>query len=194
MTPRHVRCALGAAALLLASGPGVASADPLVSGYGGPGSDQGVLGSTLLPPPGNGSSGPGQGGGAAGLRAHGPRIAVAARPASGPASTTNALGAPPLTQTPTTVGTRPAQSSAHHATRAPGGEKHPGARGSAAAPRTSTPAASPVVAPTAAGAATSAGPLPIASSDVLIALAVLAGLTVVGVSSSRLAAQEPSPT
>jgi hypothetical protein len=150
--------------LVLLLAPGRAAADPLLSGYAGPGGgEQVVLGSTLTG--GSGGSGGSSGGGSDSLRA---ASAPVASPA--PAATTPAA---------------PSRSTGH--SRKPGAKR---ARGSAGRhPKSSTPAAKSTPAPAATGAppvraypsrAADAGGLPLSAGDVLVALVALIGLILVG--------------
>lgn len=190
-----VRTVVVASGLALAvSAP--AQADPLLSGYGGPGSnDQGLLGATLLP-------GGGGGGG-------GEPVAIRATAAT-------IQSAPVLTQTPSPVvsdGSRPSTAGARpvatgsgrpdRGARSAGSARRDGgsrsgaastASGSTAepsAPKPAEPPASPRVSLVRApAAATTAGGLPLAGSDLLIALVVAAGLGLAGLASSRLAGEQ----
>jgi hypothetical protein len=154
--------------LVLLLAPGRAAADPLLSGYGGPGGgEQVVLGSSLTG--GSGGSGGSTGGGSESLRATSAPAATQAPAASAPAATS----------------TTPSRSSGHSRKS---GDKH--ARGSAGRhPKTSAPAANGTPTPAAAGAppvraypsrAADAGGLPLSAGDVGIALVALIALILAG--------------
>ncbi len=180
-----------------------ASADPIVSGYGGPGSgDQNLLGSTLLPAPASGSRG---GGGdsdsprsvraaptrvAAPALSATPRSAISESAAGAPAAgaTAAAPAAARATRSAATSRNATARRGAERGTTAgtaPVGEGHS---------RTRTVdlevARAPVVSP---GATTSAGALPISGTDLGIALLVLMGLGAVAVAGARAGRLGPTP-
>ena len=190
MLKRHrSRSAAVALALALAV-PAQAAADPLVSGYGGPGSgDQDVLGSTLLPA----GSGPGGTGRPPSLRATpaapasaSPLPATAAAPVP-PAAAAAGAGSGTAGVAGEKAAPRPQRLSARH--KAAGGRLTPAA--TASAPTAAAPAAT--TAPLRPGASTSAGVLPVAGGDLLTALAVLLGLGVLGLASRRLVHADGAP-
>lgn len=167
------------------AGGASAHADPLVSGYGGPGgADQSVLGSTLLP------GGGGGGGGAGGGGSDSERTSIRA---------TSAPAVPGLTQAPRS-GSRTT------AAARPGGSRSGQGRSSAGRPSANAPTkartqagppatrqAPRALAPaTNTGANTSAGALPVPGSDLLIALAIAAGLGLAAFASARLARSQPT--
>ncbi len=180
MLTRSPRAAVALTGAALALAPASAAADPLLSGYGGPGSgEQDVLGSTLLP----------AGGGSTGGKPPSLRAArsVSLAPARGPRT------AVPVT--PSTAGnagvarggsTKPRRSAGR------AGEPNP----VTVRPSTSVPAptaSARQARPAGPGAATSAGALPVDGSDLALVLAVVVGLGGVGVASSRLARADEVP-
>jgi hypothetical protein len=179
-TPRRIAlalvCALGASALAGTT----AIADPLLSGYSGPGGgEQVVLGSKLLPPRGGGGGGGGTSGGSA-LRATAVRTSPAPQPKVAEPST-------PASSKPAT--TAPAR---HRAARS-----HPSRRPAAKAPAGPTPddarggpnPAAPSVIPYP-SRASSAGGLPLSQSDIVLVALGAGALILVALALRRLAPGE----
>src|SRR3954453_23598871 len=158
--------------LLLA--PSSQAADPLLSGYGGPGGgEQVVLGSTLVGA-GKGGGGSGSSGGSASLRAS--AAPVAATPAQGSTAST-APASPNVTRKP--AGRSPAHRAARHAKP---GATHPAAKSPSSTPRTTATAAAPGAPPVRVypSRASDAGGLPLSTTDVLLGLLALVALVLVG--------------
>jgi DNA polymerase-3 subunit gamma/tau len=185
------------AALMFAAAPARA-ADPLLSGYGGPGAgEQVVLGSAIIPPPhGNGSlRAPARSPSAAGRGAN-----PAPASATAPAPAAPAVPAPGAAAPVTTPG-RPGASTPAAASSSGARRRHTAARpsSSAAAPAAAAsagggaptvgPGRPPAVAavPAAPGGASSAGSLPLSRAQVLAALAVLALIVVCAGATATLA-------
>jgi hypothetical protein len=152
------------------------AADPLLSGYGGPGGgEQVVLGGAMVNPPGGGDGGGGSGSGS--LRATPRPASSATAPAPGTASPATGTGKPSSNGTSST--TRSRKASGAHAKRTSG------APARTAAPAAVATGAPPVVAYPTSGS-TSAGGLAVPVGFLLAALLGLAALVLVGFGLRRL--------
>ena len=175
MRKTSIAAALVASTLLFAVAP--AQGDPLVSGYGGPGSgEQDLLGSVLLPSGGDG-------------RDDAEPTSIRAASSDPAASSSPQSAAPPATEPGNDASA--VVGGSNDSGGAPGtGSGEPSVSG---APASADAAPSVSAPPRAPGASTTAGGLPVDGSDLLLVLVVLAGLGLVGVASARLARQAPTP-
>lgn len=183
MLHRSARASVLIALAAALGGGASAHADPLVSGYGGPGgADQSVLGSTLLPGGGGKSGGSGSGSERVSLRASSaqavPGLTSAPRSTSPASAATRSNGRSAARQGRSSAGRPSSNASTKARTQAGAPAAHQAPR--ALAPVTNT------------GASTSAGALPVPGSDLLIALAIAAGLGLAGFASARLARSQPT--
>jgi hypothetical protein len=156
---------------LVALVPSAADANPLLSGYGGPGQgDQAIIGAALV-------NGPGQGGSSGGGGGEAPTGAVN-------------LEAPSASTTPSS------SSSTANGHRAAGAHRH--RSGAAQTRRSASPAASSQAAtsttalPPASTEASSGGTLGLSGSDLLYVLLAIGGLVVAAVATRQLAGR-PQP-
>jgi hypothetical protein len=164
--------------------PGAALAagdDPLLSGYGGPGSgDQAVLGGGVV-----GGGGSGGSGSSGSLRAATPSVPATAAPATAPSAATT-----PTTPTTGTSSGKHTKNAAPHRTHpsTPAARQHPSTESGTA---TKLPALATT--PTRVDRS-SAGAFPLSTGDLLLALVVALAVAALAVATSRLSGGPARPS